>query len=123
MTPDDGQNGPRAKPPEIPNESNEGPRPLASKPDPEPTDVEPDPEPTDVEPLRRVLLWTLATLAFSAGLQLAFYRHGGVTALSDIPGRYRYWSLSLHNLPYIDAHVEYPVTIGYLTFVVSLLTT
>ena len=81
------------------------------------------PDNSVVEPLRRVLPWTLATLALSAGLQLAFYRHGGAAALSDVPGRFRFWNLSLHNLPYIDADIEYPVTIGYLTFILSLLTT
>lgn len=62
------------------------------------------------------------TLAASAALQIAFYRHGGADALSDIPGRLRFWDLSPQNLPYIDAHIEYPIVVGYITFALSVLT-
>ncbi|MGB6057095.1 MAG: hypothetical protein WBF71_02440 [Microthrixaceae bacterium] len=75
-----------------------------------------------VEPLRRVLIWTLATLTASAVLQIALYRHGGAEALSDIPGRLSVWNLSPHHLPYIDAHIEYPVVVGYVAFLLSVLT-
>lgn len=73
--------------------------------------------------LRKALAWTAVTLAASAVLQAAFYRNGGATALSDIPGRLRLWDLSFEHLPFVDARIEYPVVVGYIAFVVSVITT
>ena len=63
---------------------------------------------------------TLLTLALSAGLQLAVYRHGGHTALGDVPGRFFAWRLGPSAFPYVDRQVEYPVAIGYLAYVTAL---
>lgn len=64
--------------------------------------------------------WTALTLVLSALLQLAVYRKGGHTALGDIPGRFFAWHLGPHTFPYLDVPVEYPVVIGYLAYLVSL---
>ena len=63
---------------------------------------------------------TVLTLALSAGLQLAIYRHGGHTTLGDIPGRFFAWRLRPGVFPYVDRNVEYPVVIGYLAYVTAL---
>ncbi len=72
-------------------------------------------------PLRRAVGWTLVTLCAAAVLQLAVYRHGGHTALGDIPGRFFAWRLSPGALPYLDRRVEYPVVIGYLGYATAAL--
>ena len=64
--------------------------------------------------------WTALTLVVAALLQLAVYRHGGHTALGDIPGRYFAWRLRPNAFPYVDRRVEYPVVIGYVAYVVAL---
>ena len=64
--------------------------------------------------------WTALTLVVAALLQLAVYRHGGHTALGDIPGRYFAWRLGPNTFPYLDRRVEYPVVIGYAAYVVAL---
>lgn len=69
--------------------------------------------------LRRAVGWTLVTLAAAALLQLVVYRHGGHTALSDMPGRFFAWKLEPGALPYLDRSIEYPVVIGYLGYVTS----
>ncbi len=63
---------------------------------------------------------TVATLCVAGLLQLAIYRHGGHTALGDIPGRFFAWRLGPHSLPYIDRPVEYPPVIGLLAYLVAL---
>ena len=63
---------------------------------------------------------TALTLVGSAALQLAVYRHGGHTALGDIPGRYFAWHLSPSALPYVDRPVEYPVAIGAVAYLTAL---
>lgn len=63
---------------------------------------------------------TALTLVTSAALQLAVYRHGGHTALGDIPGRYFAWHLGPHALPYLDRRVEYPVVIGVVAYLTAL---
>lgn len=64
--------------------------------------------------------FTALTLLGSAALQLAIYRHGGHTALGDIPGRYFAWRLRPDAFPYIDRQVEYPVVIGYVGYLTAL---
>lgn len=63
---------------------------------------------------------TALTLVASAALQLAVYRHGGHTALGDIPGRYFAWHLGPHALPYLDRRVEYPVVIGMVAYLTAI---
>ena len=64
---------------------------------------------------------TALTLMASAALQLAVYRHGGHTALGDIPGRYFAWHLGPNALPYLDRRVEYPVVIGVVGYLTALI--
>ena len=64
--------------------------------------------------------WTAVTLVAAAALQLAVYRHGGHTALGDIPGRFFAWRLRPNAFPYIDRRVEYPVVIGYVGYATAL---
>lgn len=69
---------------------------------------------------RRAYAWTGLTLILGAGLQLAVYRHGGHTALGDIPGRFFAWRLGPRALPYLDRPVEYPVVIGMIAYLTAL---
>ncbi len=71
-------------------------------------------------PLRRSVIWTLGTLGAAVVLQLLVYRNGGHTALSDMPGRFFAWKLTPGALPYVDRAVEYPVVIGYVGYVTSV---
>lgn len=71
-------------------------------------------------PRRTAYQLTALTLMASAALQLAVYRHGGHTALGDIPGRYFAWHLGPNALPYLDRRVEYPVVIGVVAYLTAL---
>jgi uncharacterized membrane protein len=72
-----------------------------------------------VVPAGRAIAWTLVALGGAALLELAFYRHGGSHALSDVPGRFIAWHLGRHAFPYDGTGIEYPVVIGYLSYVLA----
>lgn len=65
--------------------------------------------------MRRVRSTTataLVVLGASLVLQLVFFSHGGRNALGDVPGRFLGDGVRVDVLPYLSAHVEYPVLIG-----------
>jgi uncharacterized membrane protein len=70
--------------------------------------------------VRSMTLLAVAALAASLALQLAFYSHGGRNALGDVPGRFFGDGVRFDALPYISAHVEYPVLIGAAMWIASL---
>jgi uncharacterized membrane protein len=73
-------------------------------------------------PSLRMALWaTVGTLGAAALLELAFYGHGGHDALSDIPGRFYFWHVHPSWLPYENRPIEYPVVIGYVTWMTAWL--
>jgi hypothetical protein len=61
---------------------------------------------------------TLAVLVAAAAFQWAVYAWTG-HSLGDVPGRYHHWRLHGGGLPYVDAHVEYPVLIGWLSYTLA----
>jgi hypothetical protein len=67
-------------------------------------------------------MWTtVATRAAAALVELAFWGHGGHDALSDIPGRFFAWNLHPSVMPYGGRPIEYPVVIGYVSWVTGWL--
>lgn len=70
-------------------------------------------------PKLSVIAATVATLLIGAALQAAAYGSGGHDALSDIPGRFFAWHVHPSLLPYRGVPIEYPVVIGYLTWVTA----
>jgi hypothetical protein len=61
-------------------------------------------------------------LSAAALLQYAFYSKGGHETLADVPGRFIFWRLGWHSFPYLDRGVEYPVVVGYLSWILASLT-
>jgi uncharacterized membrane protein len=73
-------------------------------------------------PSLQLALWaTVATLGAAALLELAFWGHGGHDALSDIPGRFFAWNVHSSVVPYGGPPIEYPVVIGYVTWLTGWL--
>jgi uncharacterized membrane protein len=70
-------------------------------------------------PVGTAVAWTLVSLVAAASLELAFYGHGGRQALGDVPGRYIAWHLGANAFPYHGPGIEYPVVIGYLSYLVA----
>src|SRR5689334_1873305 len=68
------------------------------------------------------IAWTLVALLAAALLQYAFYSKGGHETLADVPGRFIFWRLGWHSFPYLDRGVEYPVVVGYLSWILASLT-
>jgi hypothetical protein len=60
-------------------------------------------------------------LAAAVLLQLAFYGHGGHSALSDLPRVYLHRGVGPGGVPYIDRVIEYPVASGFLLYVAALI--
>ncbi len=75
--------------------------------------------PVDTGARRRALFATAATLGVAAMLELVVYGHGGHDALGDIPGRFFAWHVHPSLLPYAHRPIEYPVVVGYLTWITS----
>ncbi len=72
-------------------------------------------------PLATALFATVVTLLMAAALEGAVFSHGGRDALSDIPGRFLHWHLHASLLPYGGGPVEYPVVIGYVSWIAAWL--
>ena len=62
---------------------------------------------------------TCVTLVAAAILEAAFYGHRGHDALSDIPGRFFAWHVHPSLLPYHFHPIEYPVVVGYASWVIA----
>jgi hypothetical protein len=76
----------------------------------------PGPAPDGRGPL---VLATCGTLVLALGLQLAFYRHGGVGSLSDLPHLFLKRGVRPGAFPYVDRPLEYPVGAGLLLYVAT----
>ena len=55
-------------------------------------------------------------------LQLALTGTAVAQALGDVPGRFVFWRLDWRTFPYLDRGVEYPVVVGYLSWVLASIT-
>ncbi len=55
----------------------------------------------------------------AAVLEIAVKTFGGPHALSDIPGRYAAWRVRPSWLPFEGAPIEYPVVVGYVSWVAA----
>jgi uncharacterized membrane protein len=66
----------------------------------------------------RCVLATVATLLVAFVLETVLF-HGGHHSLSDIPGRFAAWHVRPTSLPYEWKPIEYPVVIGYLSWLLS----
>jgi uncharacterized membrane protein len=64
---------------------------------------------------------TTGLLLAGFALQLAVYRHGGHTAISDLPRVYLHRGMGPDVVPYVDRALEYPVGAGLLMFAAAQL--
>lgn len=83
------------------------------------SNVLPRRSPIPVIPIRTALLATAGTLAVAASLEIAVLVLGGHHALSDIPGRFVAWRVRPAWLPFEGVPIEYPVVVGYVSWVAS----
>jgi uncharacterized membrane protein len=67
-----------------------------------------------------MIVATLGLLLAGLALQLLAYRHGGHTAISDLPRVFLHRGVGPGSLPYVDRPVEYPVLAGTLLYLAAL---
>ncbi len=72
-----------------------------------------------VVPLGRVLLATVITLTVAAIIEASVWAQGGHNALGDIAGRYFAWHLHPSWLPFGGGPIEYPVVVGYVSWIAT----
>src|SRR5712691_9219872 len=75
---------------------------------------------TSPSSLVRIVVASLIVLVGAFAIELATYRHGGHSSLSDLPRVFLHRGFGRGVIPYVDRVVEYPVGAGILLYLAAL---